>query len=110
MGVAQVFVGKIFVHRLQTTKSTKILPLENYLLYSTIEHPSVGWGLTSHRGQIETLSRLLRSYVLQNVALDHTHLSYAHLMYSGVVSMHVGFAAHTVSWPGSQYDTMGEHS
>ena len=30
MGVAQVFVGKIFLHRLQTTKSTKILPLENY--------------------------------------------------------------------------------
>ena len=28
MGVAQVFVGKIFVHRLQTTKSMKILPLE----------------------------------------------------------------------------------
>ena len=33
MGVAQIFVGKIFVHRLQTTKSTKILPLENYPLY-----------------------------------------------------------------------------
>ena len=34
MGVAQVFVGKIFVYRLQTTKSTKILPLENYPLYT----------------------------------------------------------------------------
>ena len=33
MGFAQVFVGKIFVHWLQTTKSTKILPLENYPLY-----------------------------------------------------------------------------
>ena len=36
MGVAQVLVGKIFVHRLQTTKSTKILPLENYPLYGII--------------------------------------------------------------------------
>ena len=36
MGVAQVFVGKIFVHRLQTTKSTKILSLENYPLYGSI--------------------------------------------------------------------------
>ena len=33
MGVAQVFVGKFFVHRLQTTKSMKILPLKNYPLY-----------------------------------------------------------------------------
>ena len=38
MGVAQVFVGKIFVHRLQTTKSTKILPLENYPLYGSLNH------------------------------------------------------------------------
>ena len=29
-------MGKIFVHRLQTTKSTKILPLENYPLYGTL--------------------------------------------------------------------------
>ena len=35
MGFAQVFVGKIFGHRLQTTKSTKILPLENYPLYGS---------------------------------------------------------------------------
>ena len=28
-------MGKVFVHRLQTTKSTKILPLENYPLYGT---------------------------------------------------------------------------
>ena len=35
MGVAQVFVGKIFVHRLQTTKSTKILSLEYYPLYGS---------------------------------------------------------------------------
>ena len=36
MGVAQVFVGKIFVHRLQSTKSMKILPLENYPLHSML--------------------------------------------------------------------------
>ena len=36
MGVAQVFVGKIFVHRLQTMKSTKILPPENYPLYGIL--------------------------------------------------------------------------
>ena len=35
MGVAQVFVGKIFVHRLQTTKLMK-LPLKNYPLYSDL--------------------------------------------------------------------------
>ena len=36
MGVAQIFVGKIFVHRLRTTKSTKILSLENYPLYGML--------------------------------------------------------------------------
>ena len=47
MGVAQVFVGKIFVHRLQTTKSTKILPLENYPLYGNI--PAALMALTYQR-------------------------------------------------------------
>ena len=42
MGVAQVFVGKVFVHRLQTTKSTKILPLENYPLYGRLCIAMVG--------------------------------------------------------------------
>ena len=36
MGVAQAFMGKHFLHRVQTTKSTKILPLENYPLYGSI--------------------------------------------------------------------------
>ena len=40
MGFAQVFVSKMFVHRLQTTK---ILTLENYLLYgSQIAKKTVG--------------------------------------------------------------------
>ena len=30
-------MGKIFVHRLQTMKSTKILPLKNYPLYGIIQ-------------------------------------------------------------------------
>ena len=34
--MAEVFVGKNFGHRLQTTKSTKILPLKNYLLYGIV--------------------------------------------------------------------------
>ena len=52
-------MGKIFVHRLQTTKSTKVLPLENYPLYSS-KIPTVGIGLYS----VCSVSRYLLPYCL----------------------------------------------
>ena len=74
MGMAQIFVGKIFVHRLQPTKSTKRLPLENYPLYGIL--------LSTHTSVTQKNLHMCILGSVRSMLIRHHQGTYIHVAYS----------------------------